>query len=310
MSSRGAIVAQAPSAAALAPRSLGRSDARIQAVNPRIRLLAVDIDGTLLDSRFQISPANQAALRRASQAGVEIVLVTGRRHSFALPIARQLEVPLAIISSNGAITRPLEGDLFHRHLLPRPAALALCAHMKEFRSALVLTFEREDRGALVLESFDGFTGAISRWMQMNREFIECVQPIEQSLVTDPIQAMFCGSVARMQAALAHLRSGAVASDVHALRTEYPRRDLAIVDVLAPGCSKGAALERWAHHRGYGRHQVMAIGDNYNDVEMLEFAGLPVIMGNASQELQQNGWARTASNDESGVAAAVEQFIDC
>ena len=293
-----------------AAKRAARASGKIVLVSDRIRLLAVDIDGTLLDSKFQISPANQAALHRASGAGVEIVLVTGRRHSFALPIARQLEVPLAIISSNGAIIRSLGGELFHRHLLPRQTALALCAHMSEFRSTLVLTFEREDRGALVVESLDAFTGAISNWMQKNRDFIECVQPIEQSLVTDPIQAMFCGAVERMQAALAQLRAGAVASDIQVLRTEYPRRDLAIVDVLARGCSKGAALERWAHHRGYGRHQVMAIGDNYNDVEMLEFAGLPVIMGNASQDLQQNGWARTASNDESGVAAAVEQFIDC
>jgi hydroxymethylpyrimidine pyrophosphatase-like HAD family hydrolase len=86
------------------------------------------------------------------------------------------------------------------------------------------------------------------------------------------------------------------------------RDLSIVDVLNQGCSKGHALQRWAKYRGIAREEVMAIGDNYNDVEMLAFAGRPFIMGNASQELRDRGWAVTLSNDESGVAAAIEQVL--
>ena len=94
-----------------------------------------------------------------------------------------------------------------------------------------------------------------------------------------------------------------------LRTQYDHRDLTIVDILNSGCSKGHALERWAIHRGLAASQVMAIGDNYNDVEMLTFAGHPVIMGNASDDLKQNGWTITLHHDESGVAAAVEQILD-
>jgi hydroxymethylpyrimidine pyrophosphatase-like HAD family hydrolase len=93
--------------------------------------------------------------------------------------------------------------------------------------------------------------------------------------------------------------------VTVLRTEYPERDLSMIDVLNAGCSKGHALERWASHRGFGREEVMAVGDNHNDVEMLEFAGHPVIMGNACEELRARGWTVTRSNAECGVAAAVE-----
>jgi hydroxymethylpyrimidine pyrophosphatase-like HAD family hydrolase len=93
-----------------------------------------------------------------------------------------------------------------------------------------------------------------------------------------------------------------------LRTEYPNRDLSMIDVLNAGCSKGHALERWAAHRGFGREQVMAIGDNHNDVEMLEFAGHPVIMGNACEELRGRGWNLTLGNDQCGVAAAVAQVV--
>jgi hydroxymethylpyrimidine pyrophosphatase-like HAD family hydrolase len=120
--------------------------------------------------------------------------------------------------------------------------------------------------------------------------------------------MFCGPILRMHEALAMLASGSTANDITVLRTEYPVRDLSIVDVLNQGCSKGHALERWARNRGIAREQVMAIGDNYNDIEMLAFAGLPFIMGNASEELRGHGWPVTRSNAEHGVAAAIEQVL--
>ena len=76
-------------------------------------------------------------------------------------------------------------------------------------------------------------------------------------------------------------------------------------MLNAECSKGHALRRWANHRGVARDEVMAIGDNYNDLEMLEFAGVPFVMGNASDDIKQNGWPITLPNDQSGVAAALE-----
>jgi hydroxymethylpyrimidine pyrophosphatase-like HAD family hydrolase len=149
---------------------------------------------------------------------------------------------------------------------------------------------------------------IQRWLEKNLRFIEFVIPIEDCLTTDPVQAMFCGSIPWMQQALSHLNASKLGADITVLRTEYPLRDLSIVDVLNQGCSKGHALERWAKHRGITREQVMAIGDNYNDVEMLAFAGRSFIMGNASQELRDRGWSVTLNNDESGVAAAIEQVL--
>jgi len=128
------------------------------------------------------------------------------------------------------------------------------------------------------------------------------------LVTDPVQAMFCGTIPRMREALNALEASGLQDRITVLRTEYPLRDLCIVDVLNQGCSKGHAVERWAAHRGIPREQVMAIGDNYNDIEMLAFAGIPVIMGNASEELRGKGWMVTLPNDEAGVAAAIEEVL--
>jgi len=277
-------------------------------VNAPVRLLAIDIDGTLLNPEFQISPADMAAIRRAHEDGVEIVVVTGRRHTFALPIVRQFGFDLWVISSNGAVTRSLSGETFHRDLLPADTCRRLCAAMKEFRGNTVLTFDTEGKGAIVLERMNELTGSIQRWLEKNLEFIDFVVPVETSLTTDPVQAMFCGSIARMHQALAALETSGVRDEITVLRTEYAIRDLSIVDVLNQGCSKGHAVERWANHRGIPREQVMAIGDNYNDVEMLAFAGLPFIMGNACEELRGQGWQVTLSNAENGVAAAIEQAL--
>jgi Cof subfamily protein (haloacid dehalogenase superfamily) len=277
-------------------------------VTPPIRLIAIDIDGTLLNSQFRISEEDLQALRRANQQGIEVILVTGRRHAFALPIAQQLGFDLWLISSNGAVTRSLQGEAFHRDLLPATTCLELCGAMQEFRGNMVVTFDKESKGALVLERMDELTSSIRHWLEKNMHYIEFVVPIEDALTADPVQAMFCGTITRMQAAVRTIESAPMRDKITVVRTEYPVRDLCIVDVLNRDCSKGHGLERWANYRGIPREQVMAIGDNFNDLEMLAFAGTPVIMGNACEELKARGWRVTGRNDENGVASAVEQVL--
>jgi hypothetical protein len=223
-----------------------------------------------------------------------------------LPIAEQLGFDLWLISSNGAITRSLGGETFHRDLLPEPTCRELVINMKEFRGQTVLTFDSNGPGTIVIERLDQLEGSIQRWLEKNMQYIKFVVPIENALTTDPVQAMFCGPVADMRRVLQLL--GDCGLPITVLRTEYPGRDLSIVDVLNAGCSKGHALERWANFRRITSEQVMAVGDNYNDIEMLAFAGHPFIMGNASEDLRSRGWTETRSNAESGVAAAVEHVL--
>jgi len=272
-----------------------------------LRLIAIDIDGTLLNPEFKISETDLATLRRAHAQGIEVILVTGRRHTFALPIAQQLGFDLWLISSNGAVTRSLAGETFHRDLLPEPTCRELVHVMQEFRGQTVLTFDSNGPGTIVIERLDELETSIQRWLEKNMQYIQFVVPIEDALTTDPVQAMFCGPVAHMQRVLQMLASCGLPITV--LRTEYPGRDLSIVDVLNAGCSKGHALKRWVNHRNITREQVMAIGDNYNDIEMLAFAGQPFIMGNASEELRNRGWKLTRSNAESGVSAAIEYVLE-
>jgi hydroxymethylpyrimidine pyrophosphatase-like HAD family hydrolase len=137
--------------------------------------------------------------------------------------------------------------------------------------------------------------------------------------------MLCGTVERMRRAEALLlRDGRVVgpgagvrnmpegAEIALSRTEYPERDLSIVDILPAGCSKGSALLRLLERRGLHADQLMAIGDNWNDVSMLEVAGRPVLMGNAPEELlaaaEVRGWTVGAGNAEDGVALAIEAVL--
>jgi Cof subfamily protein (haloacid dehalogenase superfamily) len=281
-----------------------------------IQLIAIDIDGTLMPSTGpKISPRNRAALQAAEAAGIEIVISTGRRQAYAMPLIAQvgLSENSVMISSNGAVVRSFDGELLDRRFLPVETARELCAALRGY-GTMVFTFDRDGTGSLVIESLHQLHARIDRWVEANRPYLTEIQPIERAFDggEEPIQGMLCGTLAEMAAAEKQLLLSDVAGRIAMQRTEYAARNLSILDLLPPGCSKGAALASLASIRGLEREQIMAIGDNLNDLEMLEYAGRAVVMANASQEVlalaQHRGWELTASNDEDGVALAVEEVL--
>lgn len=273
-----------------------------------IRLIAMDIDGTLLDNRHELPDANRDAILEAHARGIEIVLVTGRRFDFARPISECIPCDLALIINNGALIKSKSGETYLRHLLPRAVAREVLRATHEFRSGAAVVFDRPRENQLVFERIDWNDAVSGGYYQRNREFItECV-PLEDCLTEDPIQVMFVGSVARMRSALAIVRNMDCSPQFGLAHTEYEHRDLSILDVIASGTSKGAALAEWARRRGVARDEIMALGDNWNDRDMLEFAGLPIVMGNSVAELQSLGWPVTLSNDDCGVAAAIRKYV--
>ena len=281
-----------------------------------IQLIAIDIDGTLMPSTGpKISPRNCAALQAAEAAGIEIVISTGRRQAYAMPLIAQvgLSENSVMISSNGAVVRSFDGELLDRRFLPVETARELCVALRGY-GTMVFTFDRDGTGSLVIESLQQLHARIDRWVEANRPYLTEIRPIERAFDggEEPIQGMLCGTLAEMAAAEKQLLLSDVAGQIAMHRTEYAARNLSILDLLPPGCSKGAALASLASIRGLEREQIMAIGDNLNDLEMLEYAGRAVVMANASREVlalaQHRGWEVTASNDEDGVALAVEEVL--
>lgn len=267
-----------------------------------IKLIALDIDGTLLDSHWQLPPANREAIGRAIAAGVEVALVTGRRFDFALPVVDALPSPLTLIVNNGAVVKTREGRTVVSHLLPRDVAQAVLGSTRDFRSNAAVVFDRPRAEQVIFEQLDALDRRQGLYVQKNREFIAECNPLEACLTEDPIQVMYSGGFARMRDLVALLRTLPCAGRFGVSVTEYESRDFGMVDVVREGCSKGATLAEWCARQGVARDEAMAIGDNLNDREMLECVGHPVVMGNAVAELRAIGWPVTGTNDEAGVAA--------
>ena len=272
-----------------------------------VRLIALDIDGTLLDSSWKLPEANRAAIAEATRRGIEVALVTGRRYDFAMPIALQIESPLTMIVSNGALIRTQDGRTHLRHLLPRDTAARVLEMTKPWRDGAGVVFDRPRENQVILEVLETDDPIRTAYYARNKEFIGQAIPLESCLTEDPIQVMLSGKVAPMREAEAVLRNAQNAEEFGLAATVYESRDFAMIDVIHPQCSKGASLAEWATLRGLTREEVMAIGDNHNDLEMLSFAGIPVVMGNCVPELRNFGWHETCSNDQNGVAVAIEQF---
>ncbi len=274
----------------------------------RIRLLAIDLDGTLLNSESQISEANRRAVVAAHEHGVEIVVVTGRRAAFAGPMAAQLGCPVTLLSSNGAVVKDADGATRHRQLLPATKAREVLRAVGEGRAHALLLFDREGKGQIAVENLDPAHEPVEGYFKRNEKYLEQVIPLEAALTEDPIQVLFAGGVEAIRTVHQNLRQARVAATVSIALAEYLQRDLSLLDVLERGCNKGTALARWAAERSIPTSEIMAIGDNWNDREMLDFAGLPVLMGNSSEELKRSGWAVTGGNNEDGVAVAIEKYL--
>ena len=276
-----------------------------------IRLIAIDIDGTLLDGRGALPPRNRRSVHRALERGIQVALVTGRAFHHALPVAEALapeRAPnaLALIVSNGALTKRVDGTTLDGRRMPRGTARAIVAAMRPHHRGVAVVFDRPDERQYAYEGIDWSHPQRQWYYERNRRFMTRVEPIESALTEDPAQVAYTGGVGRMRELADAVRRLPQASDITITLTEYAERDFSLLDLIAGGWSKGAALKAWTHRLGLARSAVMAVGDNLNDREMLAFAGRPVVMGNAVEPLKRLGWEITANHDDCGLADAIDQ----
>ncbi len=280
------------------------------------RLIAIDMDGTLLpDFSTVVSQRNQRALREAQRAGIVIAIATGRRQAFTAPLLKDvgLRADAPMITSNGAVTRNFSGERIDFHHLPPRLARALCGVLRG-TGMLVFTLDKPSGADLLVEDLARVKGRLAKWVESNRLSIQEVTPLESALgdEVDLIQGMAAGTVAEMIEAERLLQQCSFAEEFECVRTAYPGNDLSILDLLPRGVSKKTALERLASRLGIPQAQTMAIGDNWNDESMLDWAGTGVLMGNATEELRtlapSRGWVVGPRNSEDGVAVVLEQVL--
>jgi Cof subfamily protein (haloacid dehalogenase superfamily) len=249
--------------------------------------------------------ANREAIHDAVAAGIHVALVTGRSYPFARPIADSLPPAVTLIVSNGAIERDMDGATLARRLLDRGVARAVLEATQPFRDAAALIFDRDEERQVVFETMDWEQPNRKGYWSRNQSLIDRCVPLELALTEDPIQVMFNGGVEQMRA-LAEALDG-TARDYAVSLTEYEHRNFSLIDITSPLATKGRALAWRAEQLGFTRDEVMAVGDNFNDLEMLLFAGVPVVMANAVDALKTRGWHVTADQNEAGLAQAIQRF---
>ena len=283
-----------------------------------IRLLALDLDGTLLNSNGKISDRNRFALQRARENKVNIAVVTGRRFRDSQPVALELGIDVPLISHNGALTKHAS-TLETVSVLPLPldAAREALQIGRQHGADPLLSDDFEGLGTLVYDHLSGDNVAAQRYVEWARaihpgdektEAVQQVESLEAFLDHEPVHLAFSGRCEQMDD-LERLLLLQLGSKVKVLSTKYPAQDFTLLDIVNPSASKGAGVAAVAAELGLEANQIMAIGDNYNDLEMLLFAGTGVVMANAPLSLRQlEGLYPTASNDEDGVALAIEKFV--
>jgi Cof subfamily protein (haloacid dehalogenase superfamily) len=283
-----------------------------------ISLLALDLDGTLLDSRGLVSDRNRIAINNAREQGVHVALVTGRRFRDSRPVALELGLDVPLISHNGALTKHA-ATLQTVCVLPLPvegAREALQIGRRAEADAL-LSDDHEGLGVLVYDHLRGGNTAAHKYISWARRIhgeeeggkaVQQVPSLEDYLDHDPIHLSFSGGCEDMDQ-LEEILKSEVGATVKILSTKYLEQDFTLLDVVNAAASKGAGVAAAAAELSVVREDIMAVGDNYNDLEMLLFAGTGVVMANAPLTLREiAGLHPTASNRDDGVALAIDQFI--
>jgi Cof subfamily protein (haloacid dehalogenase superfamily) len=262
-------------------------------VSPSIELIALDLDGTLLDNHDDISPANRRAVRAALDHGVRVVLVTGRGTDAPARIVRELKLNLPSICAHGALTKDfLSGKVLGHIPVPLVHALPLIEYAEQ--NGLNVAVYHEER-------FVRLQGSHLYMEDMRGPHWSEVETFAEFLTSAPTFLRFLGreSVEAMRAAFA----GVPLHFKYEVWGEF--EECAVTSLEA---TKKIALERLCRDLNVPAERVLAIGDSRNDVPMLRWAGIGVAMGNALPEVQKAVGRVTAPCDRDGVARAIERYI--
>ncbi|HWI63772.1 MAG TPA: Cof-type HAD-IIB family hydrolase [Symbiobacteriaceae bacterium] len=273
----------------------------------KFRLLALDIDGTLQNSRGEVSPRTRTAIARVREAGMLVTLATGRSLRAALPVAETLGLTAPLVLSNGALVlSPATGQSFLHRPLSRSVAVQ-AARLLQQLDLMVCANRFDPTGPDLFH--DRLPHAPEQALVLRREpeYVRQVSDMPALVAAlDPLKVMTVDRTPAVEAAADRLR-GALTGDFHVLVTpEAPGYSL--LEVAPAGISKATGLAWLAEMTGILPAEIIAFGDNFNDLEMLQFAGLGVAMGNAPAGVKLTARMVTATNDDDGIALLLEQQL--
>lgn len=277
---------------------------------PKIRLLAIDIDGTLVNSRNELTDRTRDALHRACDAGLKIVLATGRRYSRALPLVEPLKIAAPLVTASGALIKcPIE----HRTLFRASFGRALLCD-------LLRVIERSGfEAVLYADSFhDGFDFYCENLEVRQPELADylALNPgchrLWPALMRDPPEGVFAGfstgtreEMLALHDELQRALPGLLYT--HVLRS--PRYIGYLCEIAPVGVTKWSGIQHIAAEWDVSPAEICAVGDDVNDIPMIEAAGIGIAMGNALPEVKAAANQIAPTHDEDGLAAVVEWLLD-
>jgi Cof subfamily protein (haloacid dehalogenase superfamily) len=270
-----------------------------------IRLVVLDIDGTLLTSEKKITPRTRAAISSARALGVHVVLATGRRYPSARPVHEDLGAGSLLVVHNGALVIE-QGEVIRCRPLARGAARRAVVLARERGLDPVVHCGQKGEGLLVVQVGARRNGLIAYYLERSREHVREVDDASD-LLEDPMQVMLGGTPETLRGLRGELGT-AVGVEARIERTVYPKSGVEILDVLGAGVGKAAAVAFLQERLALTPSETLAIGDNWNDREMLEQAGRGFVMGGGDPELLALGLPVLPSSDEDGVAIAIEEQV--
>jgi Cof subfamily protein (haloacid dehalogenase superfamily) len=283
-----------------------------------IRCIASDMDGTLINSRQTISEANREAILKAQQEGIQVVIATGRSYEEARYVLQEAGIHTPIICVNGAEVRDQNGTVVHVHSLDKKDAQEIMNILKE----IDIYFELYTNKGTFTENYEiGLQTVIDIFTTTNppmpEEFVRQMakERLEKGFIREigsysdimsdneiHIYKFLVFSADKEKLQLAHQRLQPISSIAI---SSSGSENLEITDQKA---QKGVALKKFVEQQGIALEETMAIGDNYNDVSMFNIVGYPVAMGNALDDIKKQCRYETATNDEDGVAKAIEMAL--
>lgn len=263
-----------------------------------IRVIVLDVDGTLLDSKHELTPRVEKALRAAAEKGVQIVLATGKTRASMLKTIEHLGLKTPGIYLQGLAIYDGDGEL--RHQMTLDPALA----------RQVLTFA-EDRGYIMV-AYSGerilarvYNKEVEEGLTVHHELApEVVGPLQNLLEHMAFNKLIACGEPKAVTALRWQLNAQVGGAARLMQAGIPT----MLEILPPGGSKGTALKLLLKDMKIAPEHVMAIGDAENDIEMIQLAGIGVAMGHSHQAVKDAADHVTGTNDEDGVAQAIERFV--
>ncbi|MDP4125488.1 MAG: Cof-type HAD-IIB family hydrolase [Bacillota bacterium] len=263
-----------------------------------IRLVAMDLDDTLLRDDWTISPRVVKAIRKAQEQGVKVTIATGRMPISTRPYAEQLGLDVPVITYHGAmIQQVLSGEILFRQVIPSTLAAEIIQDVSKrgfyaqvYLKDRVITSQlnEKSREYAQLASVEIEEADLSFLLSQEKEGVEKILLIGEEVELDQLASL--------------LRQN-YGEKVHITKSK-PR----FLEMTDCSVNKGVALAALAENFGVAQRDVMAIGDSFNDLEMIKYAGVGVAMGNARREIKEQADFVTNTNEKDGVAEAIERYV--